>query len=247
MIIRTHIKVTILHDTETKLSTVESITTDEQNVSDQYSEAIVVTKPKEKKAKIAKKNEALEDPNPYIILEDNKLVFNKAAVDFMELEPGVSNIKIKYESNEKGIYYPIIAKIETFGVKSGNKLAKNLSVIYKGKNSEVLKTHGESFRLEKHPSGVFKMLSSIEKDIPVQIIIPKKGEAQILNDLDLTIDDSELLQSTEQLQENVNKIDKYLEDEELKLEIEEDEGGLPFGDPYPVDFNVEMDDDFFNY
>lgn len=86
-----------------------------------------------------------DDPNPKIILEENKYIINKAAAEMMDIEPG-DRIDIKYRKVD-GVDRILIGTNTSFGTKAGNKLTNSYTVSYKGKNNEVLSEYGDEFEV----------------------------------------------------------------------------------------------------
>lgn len=174
MVIETTIVTKIIYDTETKLSKVVECTTEEKDYSDNPEFRPVVVTKKQKKERISTDpKKAIDSTKPYIVYENNStLQFNEVALQYTGFSPG-DVLKVKYETTSKGVTYPIIAKAETFGVKLGNKLTKKGSMSYKGKQGIKLAEYGTIFLLQGYAdAGVYRMLGNVEKDVPVQIVIP---------------------------------------------------------------------------
>lgn len=164
-----------MYDTETKLSKVLECYTKEEDYSDKPEyKPVIVTKKQSNPTILKEEKKIVKSTKPYIILKESSLQFNQAAVDYMGLRPGVSTIKIKYNTDKKGVVTPIIATTETFGIKTGNKLTKKLTVAFRGMQNQKLSEYGDTFLLGGMPDNTFEMIGNIEKNIPVQIIIPNK-------------------------------------------------------------------------
>lgn len=91
-----------------------------------------------------------EDPNPRIVLEENKYILNSAAAELLQVEPD-DRLDIKYEKQGKGLI-PVIGTNESFGTKGGNKLTKGMSVSCRGKANEELSKYGSEFSIIPHPN-----------------------------------------------------------------------------------------------
>lgn len=128
-----------------------------------------------KSVKTSKKTKD-ENPNPQIILEDNKYKFNSAAVKLMNISPE-DRVDIKYEKENKK-FIPIIGKDSAFGTANGNRVTKTLTVSYRGKANEELRQYGTIFDVKPHPTkeGLFKLI----------------GDAPISEDVNLPDDDPEV-------------------------------------------------------
>ena len=65
----------------------------------------------------------------------------------------------------EGVTFPVIGKDETFGTKGGNKLTKNLSVMFRGKANERLASYGQKFTLSRMVGndGLFVLIGDKEE------------------------------------------------------------------------------------
>jgi hypothetical protein len=122
------------YDTETG-----SILTNSQNC-----ETIKDVKPKQKAPEKAQIEPITGEPK--VTLESNKLVFTTQACELLGVNPG-DELVIQYADVDND-YRIIIGNADKFGIK-GNKLTKSLTVSYRGKQFEMLKTYGDSFIVEK--------------------------------------------------------------------------------------------------
>lgn len=143
---------------------------------------------KKKSTKKSPKND--ENPNPQLILEDNKYKFNSAAVELMKLNPD-DRVDIKYEKRN-GKLSPVIGKDEIFQTSKGNRITKTYTVSYRGKANAELAQYGNIFDIKKHPEtdGIFILIGN--KDI--QDVVDKE-EVELPSDnteLDLSDDDLDL-------------------------------------------------------
>ena len=97
-----------------------------------------VKKPSTRKSTSSKKKDSEVDdsnPNPLLILEENKYILNKAAVEALGVEPG-DKIDIKQQKlNKKECL--VIGAAETFGTQSGNKLTQKNAVSYRELDDEM--------------------------------------------------------------------------------------------------------------
>lgn len=129
-----------------------------------------VKKPSTRKSK--KKDSKVDDtnPNPLLILEENKYILNKAAVEALGVEPG-DKVDIKQQKlNKKECL--VIGAAETFGTQSGNKLTQKNAVPYRGKNNQNLAEHGNEFTFTPHPKidGLFILTGNQEPEIKEDVV-----------------------------------------------------------------------------
>lgn len=143
-------------------------------------------KPAKKKSTKKTSEPINNSTEPQVILEDNKYIFNTAAVELMGIEPE-NRIDIKYEKKGKK-FIPIIGLSESFGTKSGNKLTKSYSVSYRGKSNETLQEYGNVFTLEAHPEkeGIYYLIgNNVSEDEEADSVVElPKDEKEI--DIDIT-------------------------------------------------------------
>lgn len=134
-----------------------------------------------------------------VVLEDNKLVLNEDIISLIGAEPG-DRISIRFKE-DKGKYYPIIAKSEVFASpESGNKLTKSLTVSYRGKQREELLLYGTVFNYEEtEPDSQICWLRG-EKEIEADKSVFKSNQdlepydednKSIEKDTELNLDNSE--------------------------------------------------------
>lgn len=116
-----------------------------------------------KKTSAPKKSKANENPEPELILEDNKYVLNTAAVELLGVEAD-DRIDIKFEKKDK-VRIPVIGCNTAFGTQGGNRLTKSNTVSYRGKNHDTLEEYGTVFSFkETDKEGIFELIG--DKPIP---------------------------------------------------------------------------------
>lgn len=119
-------------------------------------------KPK-KKTNTPKKSKADENPEPELILEDNKYSLNTAAVELLGVEAD-DRIDIKFEKRDK-VRVPVIGCNTAFGTQGGNRLTKSNTVSYRGKNHDLLEEYGTVFSFkETDKEGIYELVG--DKPIP---------------------------------------------------------------------------------
>lgn len=113
--------------------------------------------PKAKKTSSPKKSKADENPEPELILEDNKYSLNTAAVELLGVEAD-DRIDIKFEKRDK-VRVPVIGCNTAFGTQGGNRLTKSNTVSYRGKNHDLLEEYGTVFSFkETDKEGIFELV-----------------------------------------------------------------------------------------
>ena len=150
--------------------------------------------PKAKKTSSSKKSakKADENPNPELILEDNKYVLNSAAVELLGVEVD-DRIDIKMEKQGK-IRVPVIGCNTAFGTQGGNRLTKSNTVSYRGKNHDLLAEYGTVFSFkETDKEGIYQLigdkpLPEEKEDENVQIVDEDVAEIGRPEDLDGIVD-----------------------------------------------------------
>jgi hypothetical protein len=116
-----------------------------------------------KKTSAPKKSKADENPEPELILEDNKYVLNSAAVELLGVEAD-DRIDIKFEKRDK-VRIPVIGCNTAFGTQGGNRLTKSNTVSYRGKNHDTLEEYGTVFSFkETDKEGIFELIG--DKPLP---------------------------------------------------------------------------------
>lgn len=144
-----------------------------------------VKKPSTRKSSSKKKDSEVDDtnPNPLLILEENKYILNKAAVEALGVEPG-DKVDIKQQKlNKKECL--VIGAAETFGTQSGNKLTQKNAVSYRGKNNQNLAEHGNEFTFTSHPKidGLFILTGNREPEIK-EDVVPEAEDIASEDELD---------------------------------------------------------------
>ena len=158
----------------------EEIFTDTRELKDDS-----VKKPSTRKSSSKKKDPEVDDtnPNPLLILEENKYILNKAAVEALGVEPG-DKVDIKQQKlNKKECL--VIGAAETFGTQSGNKLTQKNAVSYRGKNNQNLAEHGNEFTFTPHPKidGLFILTGNREPEIK-EDVVPEAEDIASEDELD---------------------------------------------------------------
>lgn len=158
----------------------EEIFTDTRELKDDS-----VKKPSTRKSSSKKKDSEVDDtnPNPLLILEENKYILNKAAVEALGVEPG-DKVDIKQQKlNKKECL--VIGAAETFGTQSGNKLTQKNTVSYRGKNNQNLAEHGNEFTFTPHPKidGLFILTGNREPEIK-EDVVPEAEDIASEDELD---------------------------------------------------------------
>jgi len=119
--------------------------------------------PKAKKTSSKSTKKADENPEPELILEDNKYSLNTAAIELLGVEAD-DRIDIKFEKRGKG-RVPVIGSNTAFGTQGGNRLTKSNTVSYRGKNHDTLEEYGTVFSFkETDKEGIFELVG--DKPIP---------------------------------------------------------------------------------
>jgi hypothetical protein len=144
-----------------------------------------VKKPSTRKSSSKKKDSEVDDTNlnPLLILEENKYILNKAAVEALGVEPG-DKVDIKQQKlNKKECL--VIGAAETFGTQSGNKLTQKNAVSYRGKNNQNLAEHGNEFTFTPHPKidGLFILTGNREPEIK-EDVVPEAEDIASEDELD---------------------------------------------------------------
>ena len=121
--------------------------------------------PKAKKTSSKATKKADENPEPELILEDNKYVLNTAAVELLGVEAD-DRIDIKFEKRDK-VRIPVIGCNTAFGTQGGNRLTKSNTVSYRGKNHDLLEEYGTVFSFkETDKAGIFELIG--DQPLPVE-------------------------------------------------------------------------------
>lgn len=126
--------------------------------------------------KVSLKNE--RDDIPVIVREENKLLFNNIALEMLGVE-WQERVLIKLEQGKDKKLIPVIASGESWGNENqGNKLSKTGTIVYKGKNNEVLAEFGDKFTLEEYEDNIFQLVPLGETTKKVKTIESVSEEAE---------------------------------------------------------------------
>lgn len=118
--------------------------------------------PKAKKTRKTSKK-ADENPEPELILEDNKYTLNTAAIELLGVDVD-DRLDIKFEKRDK-VRVPVIGCNTAFGTQGGNRLTKSNTVSYRGKNHDLLEDFGTVFSFkETDKEGIYELVG--DKPIP---------------------------------------------------------------------------------
>lgn len=131
-----------------------------------------------------------DETEPKLKLNSNNFSLNQKACELLNVSPG-NTVHINYPRKD-GRYVPAIGASEAFGVKSGNKLTKSLTVSCRGSANQKLSEYGTNFELiESEINGVFylkgdKIVEASQEDEAIEI-----DDSFELNDLeDIEIDET---------------------------------------------------------
>lgn len=111
-----------------------------------------------------------ESTTPELILESNKYILNKAALELMNVEPG-QRLDIKFDVQGN----PVIGTDTAFGtVGAGNLLTKSNTVRFSGANNSRLAEINTKFTIVKQPDteNIFKLVTDSPKIIEPVAEIP---------------------------------------------------------------------------
>jgi len=164
----------------------------------EYADESVKTTSKKASTKKASTNNSKidDDPEPKLILEENKYILNNAAIEALGVEVGDTiDIKNQKVGNAR---VKVIGASEVFGTKAGNKLTKSNSVSYRGKSNQELAVLGDLFTLIPHPNadGLF-ILSGNKQPNPVE-------EVPEAEDDNIEVDDIEDIDAVEISEDDFN-------------------------------------------
>ena len=102
----------------------------------------------DKVRKVSNKKTTVEETGEgIIILEDNKICLNQCAAQLLKVQPD-DRIAIQYNKIGNRMI-PLIGSNESFGISSGNKLTKSLTVSFRGNANTELAKYGTRFTLEE--------------------------------------------------------------------------------------------------
>ena len=129
------------------------------------------------------------DPVAKITLLDNKIQFNKAAIDLTGFEPEMK-IDVKFEKKGR-VVTPVLCQDS----KTGNKLTKTYTISFRGSRHDNLAEHGDIFELIPYPDkeSYFKLKGNAPEkeddiiDVPEEITDPEE-----ISDIDIDENEFEL-------------------------------------------------------
>ena len=145
------------------------------------------------KKQLPKVNKVVENEEPLITLDSNKLVLTTGAVQMMNICADC-RIDIKYKKRDR-ISVPVIGTDEAFGTKGGNKLTKTNTISFRGVANEKLSEYGTTFKIEpSEDEGIFYLIGDKMKSIIPDDTIDIQSELDIesLDDINLNDDDVNL-------------------------------------------------------
>jgi hypothetical protein len=104
-----------------------------------------------------KATKVVENTEPLITLDSNKLILTTGAVEMLNICADC-RVDIKYKKKDK-TSVPVIGTDTAFGTKGGNKLTKTNTVSFRGAANEKLAEFGTIFKLEpSEDGGIFYMI-----------------------------------------------------------------------------------------
>ena len=117
--------------------------------------------------KITKVKSKFEDiSSPVVQLTDSKLLLSPSAIELLDVKLG-ERIGVNYIQKNNELTFPVIGKAEIFGdADTGNKLAKNNTVPFRGTQKTILAKYGQLFELQEYKPGMFRMLQIDESELP---------------------------------------------------------------------------------
>lgn len=128
---------------------------------------------------------------PTVCIEDNKLVFSKAALELIQVAAG-ERVAVNYWTVNNQETFPVIGKSSVFGdPENGNVLTKRGTIVFRGQNRTTLLEYGSAFLIEEFKDGMFKLVK-ITQDTP-----SVQTEEDSLDDMD---------NHTSELEEEINTI-----------------------------------------
>ena len=145
------------------------------------------------KKQLPKVNKVVENEEPLITLDSNKLVLTTGAVQMMNICADC-RIDIKYKKRDR-MSVPVIGTDEAFGTKGGNKLTKTNTISFRGVANEKLSEYGTTFKIEpSEDEGIFYLIGDKMKSIIPDDTIDIQSELDIesLDDINLNDDDVNL-------------------------------------------------------
>ena len=122
---------------------------------------------------------SLDNEQPTLTVESNKLQLSKAAVELLQAKPD-DRLDIQYWNVNNQETFPVIGKSSVFtDADGGKRLTKSNTLSYKGKQQETLLSYGRIFEICEFKSGMFKLVK-IEQNSQEDL----SEEENALNNLD---------------------------------------------------------------
>lgn len=141
--------------------------------------------------KTTKSSSVLTGDTPCLKLSGNNYAINELAQKLLGVEVG-GTLFINYPKKD-GQYVPAIGTSEAFGVKSGNKVTKSLTVSFRGAANTRLAEFGDTFEfIESGKPGIFYLKGNKVAEVAQEgtIEIDESFELEDLEDIDLDVDES---------------------------------------------------------
>ena len=132
-----------------------------------------------------KATKVVENAEPLITLDSNKLILTTGAVETLGVTTDC-RLDIKYKKRDK-VSTPVVGTDTAFGTKGGNKLTKTNTVSFRGSANEKLAEFGTTFKLEpSEDEGIFYMIGDkIDNPVPEDAIdIESELDLEALEALD---------------------------------------------------------------
>lgn len=149
-------------------------------------EEITVDTATSAKKQTTKATKVVENSEPLITLDSNKLILTTGAVETLNVCADC-RIDIKYKKKDK-TSVPVIGTDAAFGTKGGNKLTKTNTVSFRGAANDKLAEFGTTFKLEpSEDEGIFYLIGDkTTNPIPEDAIdIESELDVDALDDLDI--------------------------------------------------------------
>lgn len=145
------------------------------------------------KKQLPKVNKVVENEEPLITLDSNKLVLTTGAVQMMNICADC-RVDIKYKKRDR-MSVPVIGTDEAFGTKGGNKLTKTNTISFRGVANEKLSEYGTTFKIEpSEDEGIFYLIGDKMNNLIPDDTIDIQSELDIesLDNINLNDDDVNL-------------------------------------------------------
>lgn len=106
----------------------------------------------------------IDSSEPLIIREDNRLVINNKTLELLGID-GEEDVRLSVGYAKEGKkLIPVISVDE-----KGNKLSKNNTLPFRGKQNEVLEEFGTEFKVIVYEEGQYKLIQNTEDDPSVEL------------------------------------------------------------------------------